>query len=426
MNNTDIDAEWSIIGELLNNNSAVSEIELSPDDFANEEFSEIYNAILYLINSGQIANFVTVTAYLDERTGKRWMPIVGGIAKEAGKISGSVKAYSQIIKTESKKRAVKMICADLLNTVDSDVNMVDQAIKDLMLLDNSKGSDVREIGESIRAALEDLEKARDADGITGIDTGLESLNDITGGFQNSDLIVIAGRPAMGKTAVMLNNALASGVPCGIFSTEMAHNQAAGRLLAIDSGVNAEGMRLGRLRDDEYPMLTASCARFASRKMFIYDKSAPTIEEIAREARKMKFKYGIKILFLDYIQRLSGNSSQAKHQQIDHICQGLKTIAKELKIPVVALAQVNRKVEERTNRRPMMSDLKDSGAIEQEADIIITLYRDEVYDEDSTDKGSIELNIVKNRHGACRMVRATWLAKSMRVRDFIPEYAGMNN
>jgi len=197
MNNTDIDAEWSIIGELLNNNSAVSEIELSPDDFANEEFSEIYNAILYLINSGQIANFVTVTAYLDERTGKRWMPIVGGIAKEAGKISGSVKAYSQIIKTESKKRAVKMICADLLNTVDSDVNMVDQAIKDLMLLDNSKGSDVREIGESIRAALEDLEKARDADGITGIDTGLESLNDITGGFQNSDLIVIAGRPAMG-------------------------------------------------------------------------------------------------------------------------------------------------------------------------------------------------------------------------------------
>jgi len=417
-----VDAEWSIIGELLNNNSSVGEIDLSPDDFANEEFSEIYKAILFLINSGQIANFVTVSAYLDERTGKKWIPTVGGIAKEAGALVGSVKTYAKIIKVESKKRAVKMICAELLNTVDSDVNIVDSAIKDLMLLDNKAGSDVREIGESIRAALEDLEKARDSEGLTGIETGISGLNEITGGYQDSDLIVIAGRPAMGKTAVMLNNVIASDVSAGVFSTEMSHNQAAGRMLAIDSGVNAEGMRLGKLKDDEYPKLTASCARFASRKIFIHDKSAPTIEEIAREARKMKFKYDIQILFIDYIQRLSGDKNLPKHMQVDHICQGLKTIAKELSIPVVALAQVNRKVEERTNRRPMMSDLKDSGAIEQEADLIITLYRDEVYNEDSPDKGSLELNIVKNRHGACRMIRTTWLAKSMQVRDYMPERA----
>jgi len=419
---SEVAAEWSLVGELLNNNSSISDIDLSYDDFENEEFAEIYKAIVFLINSNQLANFVTVSSYLDEKTGRRWLSTVAGIAKEAGRIVGSIKAYANIVKTQSKKRAVKIICAEIIGTVDSDISVVDKAIKELMLLDNTKGSDIKEIGESMRAALEDLETARNAEGLTGIDTGLASLNQITGGFQNSDLIVIAGRPAMGKTAVMLNQVISSNVSCGVFSTEMAHNQAAGRMLAIDSGVNAEGMRLGTLKDHEYPLLTASCARFSSRKIYTYDKSAPTIEQIAREARKMKFKYDIKILFVDYIQRLSGDKRLPKHIQIDHICQGLKSLAKELNIPVVALAQVNRKVEERNNKRPMMSDLKDAGAIEQEADIIVTLYRDEVYDENSDDKGSIELGIVKNRHGACRTIKCTWIAKSMQVRDYIPEYA----
>jgi len=419
---TEIAAEWSLIGELLNNNSSISDIDLIAEDFENQEHAEIYKAILHLINTNQIANFVTVSAYLDETTGKRWMSIVGGIAKEAGRLVGSIKTYAGIIKTESKKRAVKMICADILNSVDSDIGVVDRAIKELMLVDNTKTNHTKEIGESMRMALEDLERARTAEGLTGIETGLNSLNEITGGFQNSDLIVVAGRPAMGKTAIMLNQVIAGEVSCGVFSTEMSHNQAAGRMLAIDSGVTAESMRLGNLKDEEYPMLTASCARFSSRKIYTYDKSAPTIEEIAREARKMKFKYDIKILFVDYIQRLSGDKKLPKHIQIDHICQGLKSLAKELNIPVVALAQVNRKVEERNNKRPMMSDLKDAGAIEQEADLIITLYRDEVYDQESQDKGSIEIGIVKNRHGDCRTIKCTWIGKSMRVRDYVPEYA----
>ena len=227
---------------------------------------------------------------------------------------------------------------------------------------------------------------------------------------------------MGKTAVMLNMALNSGSKVGIFSGEQGVSQVCQRMLATESSIGVMKMRSGKFEEDDYTRLNAGAIRIKEKPdMYFYDRPAPTINEIIRVARKWKFNHDIKAIYIDYVQRIKGDMKLAKHERVGEIAKSLKELARELKIPVIALAQVNRAVEARPDRRPRMGDLKDSGDIEQEADVILTLYRDEVYNPETDNKGVIELIVEKNRHGGTGCIYAEWIGAFLQVKDQRPMF-----
>jgi replicative DNA helicase len=229
---------------------------------------------------------------------------------------------------------------------------------------------------------------------------------------------------MGKTALMLNLILNANVSTGFFSSEMAAMQGAMRMISTVGSVNASKLRNADMGEDEWSGYNAGMSLLHDRPVYIDDQSKPTIDELQRQARIWKQEHDIKCLHVDYIQRIDAMEKRApKHLQVEEVAQGLKSLAKELRIPIIALAQVNRNVESRSNRRPNMGDLKDSGAIEQEADQIMILYRDEVYDKETNDKGIAELSIEKNRHGQTGGIRLSWEAQYMRFRNLSTGYEG---
>ena len=290
---------------------------------------------------------------------------------------------------------------------------INDAIRDLISLDIGKKNHECGMETALLSAVEKIEVAFDNDGkITGIDTGLVDLNHHIGGLHSPDLYVIGARAAMGKTAMLINMALSADVSCGIVSSEQGRDQIGVRSLAIDGSISAHNMRLGKLEDADFSRITASSAKLKDKVIRINDHPAPTIDDLVSQARSWKFNYDIKVLFVDYIQRIKVEANIPKHERIEVVVMSLKSLAKELNIAVVALAQVNRQVEARPNKRPLMSDLKDSGSIEQEADCIMALYRDEVYNPETTDIGVAEINILKNRHGPVGCIRCFWNGEYM--------------
>jgi len=215
---------------------------------------------------------------------------------------------------------------------------------------------------------------------------------------------------------LLNLASAHEEPSGIISAEQGREQIGLRGIAINGRVSAHAMRLAKLNDHDWPKITNAVSYMKDRKIRLNDQPGISLTELVRQARQWKYQYDIKILYIDYIQRIKANKKLPKHEQVGEVAMALKELARELDIPVVALAQVNRDVEKRGDKRPNMSDLKDSGSIEQEADNIMSLYRDEVYSEDSPDKGIAEVNVLKNRHGPTGMIRVSWIAQFMIFED----------
>jgi replicative DNA helicase len=268
------------------------------------------------------------------------------------------------------------------------------------------------------AALAAIEKAQDSaanDGLTGLTTGLKKLDETIGGFQSPDLYVIGARPAMGKTAVIINMMLNNNAPVGFFSTEQPHEQIGLRAISATSQVSARNIRTAKFTDSDMNNMAYAVTKLSSKKVHIFDKGNLKITELMREARRMKFTHNIEAVYVDYIQRIKADSEN-RRLEVAEVVTSLKSLARELKIPVIALAQVNRKVEERADRRPHMGDLLESGVIEQEADVVMLLYRDEVYNENSPDKGIIEILIDKNRHGVTGKIKFAWLAETMQIKD----------
>jgi replicative DNA helicase len=259
--------------------------------------------------------------------------------------------------------------------------------------------------------LDDLHEGR----IQVLSTGLKALDKMLGGFHDSDLIIVAGRPAMGKTAIMLNMALKCGGVVGVMSGEQPAEQMAMRMVAMRGRVDLEKMRsVGRMQGDDWKRVTSGFKMLLDDStVLINDKPMPTMADIQRQARKWKHQNGIKALFIDYIQRIGGGDKRTpKHEQIGEIAKGLKTLARELNIPVIALAQVSRDVEKRAVKVPGMADISDSSEIEKEADQVITLYRDEVYNMNTDEKGIMQVVVCKNRHGQVGTVKVAWLAQYM--------------
>lgn len=415
-----LETEQSVLGGLMLDNSRLTELDLVPEDFKGQSHGEIFGAIRSLIADQVTADVVTVGEYLERTTRRKgWMKIIGEMVNGTPS-SANVVHYGRLVKEEARRRRALEIAASLSSGIDAKgLPAIDDAIRDLMALETSSKNHECGVKEAATAALEIIDKAFNNKGqVVGVTTGLKDLDECIGGLHASDLIVIGARPAIGKTAFLLNLADNAKAPVGIISSEQGRDQIGMRLIAKNAKVSAHHLRLGRIEEEWWPKMTKAVNNIAARQVWINDQPRPTVEQVIRQARKWKFQYGIKALYVDYIQHLQGPEKMQIREQVIHIVRSLKRLARELDIAVIALAQVARKVDERPDKRPWMSDLMESGAIEAEADSIMLLYRDDAYNDNSPDRGTMEINVAKNRHGPTGLIRCAFLAESMIVADLM--------
>ena len=396
---------------------------LVANDFYSETHRRIFTAIIELSERNEPADLITLTNILKN---KQQLDGVGGAAYLASLVdnvpsAANVAYYAKIVKEKAILRQLIATATGILknsydNSKDVD-DILDEAEHGIFEISENK---IRPsfylIKTIIKDAFKTIEKLYEKKNlITGVPTGFDRLDELTAGLQKSDLIIIAGRPSMGKTAFALNlarhAAMEEGLSVAVFSLEMAKEQLAMRMLAADARVDSQHLRRGLLGETDWPKLTTAAGRLSEALLFIDDTPAITVLEMKAKARRLKAESGLDLVVIDYLQLMrAGGRKDSREQEISEISRSLKALAKELSVPVIALSQLNRKVEDRTNRRPQMADLRESGAIEQDADVIAFIYRDEVYNtaEDNPEKGIAEIIIGKQRNGPTGTVKLAFL------------------
>jgi replicative DNA helicase len=405
--------ERNIIGLVLSGLLDPTTTGLEEKHFSNFFHKKVWMMITSLAARRLTPDMLTVADELQkENSNESYLADLAQIAKEnIGKFSAV--GHIKEIKSQWRIREIKNIGAEMANDNQADVN---RYIKTLMELNTTEKKYLHTFEEAADDALTEVDKIMAGESVT-VPTGLADIDKVMGGLHKSDLIIVAARSAMGKTAFLLNMAAANKNKPLVFSTEQSRIQAAFRLFSIYGNVPNHKIRTGDIGNEEFGQISTAIQQINNTGGYIYDKSGPFMSEIEATAREVHHNHGCSAIYLDYLQRIKHeNPSLPPHQAIGDIAMRLKELARELDVPVVALAQVSRKVEAREDKRPLMGDIKDSGTIEQEADSILTLYRDEVYNEDSQDKGICEVNFKKNRHGGTGMVRVQWTAPTMRFND----------
>jgi len=402
--------ERNIIGLVLTGQLDPSTTGLEEKHFPNFEDKKIWNAIQEITFKKLTPDTITVSELLPDDY--NWFAALSVISRDnLGSFSAS--GHIKQMKENWRVKAVKDIGLEMQNSSETNVN---HYIKLLMSLDTVEKKYLYSFEEAAEAAVDEIDRVMQGEVLT-VPTGLTDVDKVMGGLHNSDLIIVAARPAMGKTAFMLNMAEANKNKPLIFSTEMSKIQAAQRMFSIVGNVANHKIRTGDISDQDFARISNAIESINKNGGYIYDKSGPYMSEIESVARQVKHDHGCSAIYLDYLQRIKHeNPKLPKHEQVGDIAMRLKELARELDVPVVALAQVNRKVEERTDKRPQMGDIKDSGTIEQEADIILTLYRDQVYNPETQDGGTCEVDFKKNRHGGTGMVRVQWVPQTMVFND----------
>lgn len=421
MIDTHVAREEALLGCLLLDNAQLRRIEVSAADFVSATHRQMFEAIRRMVSAGKVTDALTVAETLEAETGRReWLSPMARMVQET-LAPVNAPAYAQAIRKASIARQAKAAAVALAQDVDGDGNAaIDAAIKALMDLTKVQADHVCHQFEAMQTAIDEM-AAREGR-LPGIRSGMRDLDESLGGFHAEDLIVVGARPAMGKTAFMLNVASAANCPVGIISGEQGRAQVGMRFLAIDGGISLHSMRTGKLESGEWERVTKALGTAKDKPVWINDKPAPTIEDVVRQARVWKFDRNIGLLMVDYLQKLRGGSGENFRLQVGDITTQLKDLARELKIPVVALAQVKREVESRNvgsdgmGRMPFMSDLAEAAIIEQEADQIITLYRPEVYDDRPQFKGLAYANICKNRHGPVGHKEIAWRGEFLQFGD----------
>jgi replicative DNA helicase len=429
-----VEAEQSVLGGLLLDNQSwdrVGDI-VTADDFYRREHRLIFNAIAALCEEASPADVVTVNEWLDksgEVEAVGGLPYIASLANNTPGASNIV-AYANIVRERSVLRQLLRATQDITSTTfqpeGRSVNeLLDFAEKRIMEI-NEKGSrrgDARPISKLLSEAVDRIDQLfRSQSSITGVPTGFSDLDDKTSGLQPSDLVIIAGRPSMGKTSFAMNIAENAAVgqktPVAVFSMEMPGSQLAMRMMASLGRINAHRMRTGRLDDDDWPRLTSAVSLLNEAPIFIDDTPGLTPLDLRARARRIKREHGLGLVIIDYLQLMqSGEGEENRATEISSITRSLKGLAKELNVPVIAMSQLNRSVEQRNDKRPVMSDLRESGAIEQDADVILFIYRDEVYNKESADKGIAEIIIGKQRNGPIGEVRLTFLGEYTKFENY---------
>lgn len=425
-----IEAEQAVIASLLIDEKAIDKVMplLHSGDFYHPSHKTIYVSLIELHENNKPLDVVTLVSSLND---KNVMDKAGGIEYVTSMVNSlpnaaNVGYYANAVKDKALLRHLIETTSEISElsfNYSGDVGeLLDDAEKKIFSLAEFKvKKDIIPLGEIITDTIKRLEMLYERqDEITGVTTGFADLDKVTNGMQSSDLIIIAGRPAMGKTAFCLNIALNAaklgGKSSAIFSLEMSSQQLVMRLLASEARVDATKLRSGKLNMEDWQNLAAAGGTLNELSLFIDDTPAINVMELRAKCRRIKREHGLDMVIIDYLQLMSGGRSDSREQQISEISRSLKALAKELDIPVIALSQLNRSVESRTDKRPMPSDLRESGAIEQDADIIIFLYRDEVYYQDTSEPGVAEIIIAKHRHGPTDTIKLAFVKENTRFED----------
>ena len=420
----DIEAEQAIIGSMLTDKDAViAAIEiLREQDFYREDNRIIYSAILNLYNRSEPIDIITLKAEL-KSMGK--LEAVGGLEyivqlPDRVPTTSNVEQYIKIVEEKSMLRALIKTADELITLgydptqeVEQVIDTAEKKIFEVMQKKNQKGySSMKDILIDTFTQLEQLYNQKEM--ITGVPTGFADLDYRTSGLHNSDLILVAARPAMGKSAFALNiathAAVRGKVPVAIFSLEMSKEQMANRILCSEAMVDSAKVRTGKIDDEEWGKLAAASGELSEAGIYIDDTPGISVMEIRAKCRKMKLEKNIGLVVIDYLQLVQGSNRKggSREQEIAEISRSLKILAKEINVPVIALSQLSRAPEQRVDHRPMLSDLRESGSIEQDADIVMFLYRDDYYNEDTDKKNIAEVIIAKHRSGATGTVELLWL------------------
>ena len=419
-----LEAEQSVIGSMLMDREAViaaSEI-ITGGDFYQQQYGIMFDAMVELFNEGKPVDLVTLQDRLKEKDVPPEVSSLDFVRDIITMVptSANVKSYANIVSEKAVLRRLIKTTEEIANACYAGKEPLENILADTEksvfdLLQNKGGQEFVPIKQVAINVLEKIEDAYRSQGtVTGIPSGFIDLDYKLSGFQPSDFILIAARPSMGKTAFVLNVvdyvSVRKNLPCMVFSLEMSKEQLVNRMLSMESNVDAQKLRTGTLTDADWDAVVEGVGVIGNSKLIIDDTPGISITELRSKCRKMKLEYGLSLVIIDYLQLMSGSKkggSDNRQQEISEISRSLKAIARELHAPVIALSQLSRACETRTDHRPMLSDLRESGAIEQDADVVVVLYRDDYYNKDTEHPNEAEVIIAKQRNGPIGTVNLIW-------------------
>jgi replicative DNA helicase len=436
-----IQGEQSVLGGLMLDNRAWDQVadRVAEGDFYRREHQLVFKAIAALAERGQPFDVVTLSEELqrhDALAAAGGLSYLGTLAKDTPS-AANIRAYADIVRERSVMRQLISVGTQIADSGFQPEGRDSQALLDeaeakvfQIAEQHTRGEGFESIKSLLTKAVDRIETLFQKDEpFTGLGSGFTDFDQMTSGLQPADLIIVAGRPSMGKTTFAMNVAenvaIQSKVPVAVFSMEMPGESLAMRMMSSLGRIDQHRVRTGKLEDDEWPRLTSAVSILAEAPLFIDDTPALSPIELRARARRLKREHGgLGLIVIDYLQLMQApGQGENRTTEISAISRGLKSLAKELEVPVIALSQLNRSLEQRTNKRPIMSDLRESGAIEQDADLVVFIYRDEVYNEDSQDKGSAEIIIGKQRNGPIGTVRMTFLGQYTKFENYIHDVYG---
>ena len=427
-----IDAEMSVLGAMLIKKEAITQAQelLKADDFYREAHRLVYDAMLELAGNGEPVDLVTLTEALRK---KEILEKVGGISfltqlANYTPTAANIVYHAKIVKEKSELRhlidAATEIASAAYEATDEVTDIMDDAEKKILAIAGSQSTGGFEpIKDIVINAIDHVESIYESKGgLTGIGTGFADLDAMTSGLQKSDLILVAARPSMGKTAFTLNiatHAAMNGSTVAFFSLEMSKEQLVQRMLCSEGAIDSQRLRTGKLDDKEWQELIKTADKVSKAKLFIDDTAGISVMELRSKARRLKAEHGLDLIVIDYLQLMQGRSKggdNSRQQEISEISRSLKALARELDVPVVALSQLSRSVESRTVKKPMLSDLRESGSLEQDADIVMFLYREDYYDQETEKKNITEVMISKHRNGPIGSIELFFQKEFTKFRD----------
>ena len=430
------EAEQAVVGAMLMDKDAimVAAEMLTGEDFYQSAYGMLFDAMVELFQAGKPVDLITLQEHLKEKNAP---PEISGLefARELlvnAQTSANIKYYAEIVREKATLRKMIKINEEIANNcylenqpLDVIMDAAEKRIFELAQHGNSQ--EYTPIKQVVLNALEVIEKASKTKGtVTGIPTGFIDLDYKLSGLQRSDLILVAARPSMGKTAFVLNIAqyvaFHENMCTAIFSLEMSKEQLVNRLFSLESRVDAQALRTGNLSDADWEKLIEGAGTIGNSELIIDDTPGISISEMRSKCRKYKLEHDLKLVIIDYLQLMSGSgkSTDSRQQEISDISRSLKALARELSVPVIALSQLSRAVEQRPDHRPMLSDLRESGAIEQDADVVMFIYRDDYYNKDTELKNVAEIIIAKQRNGSIGTVNLTWLPNYTKFANYLKQ------
>ncbi len=432
-----IEAEQAVLGGLMLDNNAWDQVAdvVVEDDFYRRDHRLIFRAIAYLSNNGEPCDAVTLSEWLDQRKeldNVGGLSYLGTLAKNTP-TSANIKAYAEIVRERSILRQL-IQASNKISThayqaegrTSADIlQQAEKLVFDIAERGARGRLEYQGVNMLVTRAIDTIERLFQLDNpITGVPTDFKDFDEQTAGLQPSDLIIVAGRPSMGKTTFAMNiaenAAIKHKVPVAVFSMEMSGEQLVMRMLSSLGHIDQHKIRTGKLADEDWPRLTSAVGILSEAPIYIDDTPALTPGDIRARARRIKREHGLGLIIIDYLQLMHSPVGMRENRatELSDISRNLKALAKELHVPVVALSQLNRSLEQRPNKRPIMSDLRESGAIEQDADLIVFIYRDEVYNEDTAEKGIAEIIVGKQRNGPIGTTRLTFRGQYTRFENYI--------